>query len=528
MWYEPTKFMLSTSHYDKAKADRIVKFFNLLRHTKGKWAGKPFDLMEWQERALRDVYGIVKEDGNRQFKNVYIEIPKKNGKSELAAGIADYQLIADHEASPEVYGAACDRKQAGIVFDVARRMIQMEPELNKRCKPVLSQKRIVCYDNWGIYEALSSETCTKEGLNVSSLIFDEVHAQKDRKLYDVLTQGSGDAREQPLFFFITTAGNNRESICYELHCKARDILDGKKQDPTFYPVIYGLEDGDDWHDEKKWYQANPSLGKTIKIESVREHYQRALDNPAEENKFKQLRLNMWVSSTVAWIPEHVFDKGNKKIDLESLKGRECYGGLDLSSTSDITAFVLVFPPRNESEKYVVLPNFWLPKDQIDIRVRHDHVMYDKWAAQGLFNLTNGNVIDYLAVQKKIEELNTIYHIKEIAFDRWGAVQMSQNLEGAGFEVVQFGQGYASMSPPSKEFYKLLQEGKIIHGGNPVLRWMAGNAVVEQDAAENIKPNKKKSTEKIDGIVALIMALDRCIRHKQEEASVYDERGLVVL
>jgi phage terminase large subunit-like protein len=524
--YEPSPFMLPTSHYDKAKADRAVTFINNLSHTKGKWAGKRFDLLPWQEQIVRDLFGIVKEDGNRQFLTAYIEIPKKNGKSELAAAIALYLLYADNEASAEVYGAACDRNQASIVFDVAKQMVQMSRPLEKRSKIMGATKRIVNYSNAGFYQVLSAETGTKHGLNVSGLVFDEIHAQPNRHLYDVLTKGSGDAREQPLFFIITTAGTDRNSICYELHTKALDILNGRKKDTSFYPVVYGLSDEDDWNDEANWLKANPSLGHTIGIDRVREAYQQALDNPAEENVFKQLRLNMWTSSSVAWIPEHVYAKGNDPIQYESLKGRSCYAGLDLSSTSDITAFVLVFPPRFEEENYIVLPFFWLPEDTLELRCRRDHVLYDIWERQGYIKTTEGNVVHYGFIEKFIEDLSEIYHIKEIAYDRWNATQMVQNLEGMGMTMVPFGQGYKDMSPPSKELYKLMMEGKIQHGGHPVLKWMGQNVVMRQDPAGNIKPDKEKSVEKIDGIVALIMGLDRCIRHQTDEGSVYDERGIL--
>ncbi|HEM5202295.1 TPA: terminase large subunit [Streptococcus suis] len=524
--YEPSPFMLPTSHYDKVKADRAVTFINNLSHTKGKWAGKRFDLLPWQEQIVRDLFGIVKEDGNRQFLTAYIEIPKKNGKSELAAAIALYLLYADNEASAEVYGAACDRNQASIVFDVAKQMVQMSRPLEKRSKIMGATKRIVNYSNAGFYQVLSAETGTKHGLNVSGLVFDEIHAQPNRHLYDVLTKGSGDAREQPLFFIITTAGTDRNSICYELHTKALDILNGRKKDTSFYPVVYGLSDEDDWNDEANWRRANPSLGHTIGIDRVREAYQQALDNPAEENVFKQLRLNMWTSSSVAWIPEHVYAKGNDPIQYENLKGRSCYAGLDLSSTSDITAFVLVFPPRFEEENYIVLPYFWLPEDTLELRCRRDHVLYDVWERQGYIKTTEGNVVHYGFIEKFIEDLSEIYHIKEIAYDRWNATQMVQNLEGMGLTMVPFGQGYKDMSPPSKELYKLMMEGKIQHGGHPVLKWMGQNIVMRQDPAGNIKPDKEKSVEKIDGIVALIMGLDRCIRHQTDEGSVYDERGIL--
>lgn len=525
--YTPCRFMLPTSHYDKAKADRAVKFIQNLKHTKGKWDGKKFMLLPWQEQIVRDIFGIVRADGKRQFLTAYVEIPKKQGKSELAAAIALYLLYADGEASAEVYGAACDRNQASIVFDVAKQMVMKSPALMKRSKIAAATKRIVNYSNAGFYQVLSAETGTKHGLNVSGLVFDEIHAQPNRKLYDVLTKGSGDAREQPLFFIITTAGTDKQSICYELHTKALDIMNGRKNDSTFYPVVYGLEEGDDWNDEANWYKANPSLGHTIAIERVREAYKNALENPAEENVFKQLRLNMWTNSTVVWIPEHIYEKGNSPIDIDSLAGRDCYAGLDLASTSDITAFVLVFPPRSEDEKYIVLPFFWLPEDTLELRCRRDHVLYDVWERQGYIHTTEGNVIHYGFIERFIEDLGKKYHIKEIAYDRWNATQMVQNLEDEGFTMVPFGQGFKDMSPPSKELYKLLMEGSIIHGGNPVLKWMAQNVVMRTDPAGNIKPDKERSVEKIDGIVALIMGLDRCIRNGGETTSIYDERDMII-
>ena len=450
----------------------------------------------------------------------------KTHNSELAAAIALYLLYADNEPSAEVYGAACDRNQASIVFDVARQMVEMSPALMRRSKIRSAGKRIINYRNAGFYQVLSAETGTKHGLNVSGLVFDEIHAQPNRKLYDVLTKGSGDAREQPLFFIITTAGNDKNSICYELHTKALDLMAGRKKDATFYPVVYGLEHEEDWTDEANWYKANPSLGHTIQIDRVREAYRNAVENPAEENVFKQLRLNIWTSASIRWIPEQVYDKGSLPIDLDSLRGRMCYGGLDLSSTSDITALVLTFPPRSDDEKYILLPFFWLPEDTLELRCRRDHVLYDVWQKQGFIQTTEGNVIHYGFIEKFIERLGETYHIREIAYDRWNATQMVQNLEDMGFTMVPFGQGFKDMSPPSKELFKLLMEGNIIHGGNPVLKWMASNVVMRQDPAGNIKPDKEKSVEKIDGIVASIMALDRCIRNGTGSGSVYDERGVI--
>ncbi|WP_207663109.1 terminase large subunit [Mediterraneibacter gnavus] len=525
--YKPSQFMLPTSHYDKKKADRAVTFIENLCHTKGKWAGTPFWLLPWQEQLIRDIFGIVKPDGNRQFRTAFVEICKKVGKSELAAAVALYLLYADNEPSAEVYGAAADRQQASIVFDVAKQMVEMSPALMKRSKLMGATKRIVNYSNAGYYQVLSAEVGGKHGFSVSGLVFDEIHTQPNRQLYDVLTKGSSDARQNPLHFIITTAGNDRHSIAFELHTKAVDILEGRRVDPTFYPVVYGLKDDEDWEDEANWYKVNPSLGYTVDIERLRDACREAKQNPADEITFKWLRCNMWVSSTVAWIPDAIYMRGNEPIDMDALAGRDCYAGLDLSSTGDITALVLIFPPRDEEEKYVLLPYFWIPEETIPRRVKANSVPYDIWEKQGYIMSTEGNVIHYDFIEKFIMDLSEKYHILEIAVDRWNATQMIQNLEGEGFTIVPFGQGFSSMSAPTKEFYRLLMEGRIIHGGNPVLRWMAGNVVIDTDPAGNIKVTKAKSKEKIDGIVAAIMALDRCIRQEGQSGSVYDERGLLV-
>ena len=525
--YKPSQFMLPTSHYDKKKADRAVTFIENLCHTKGKWAGTPFWLLPWQEQLIRDIFGIVKPDGNRQFRTAFVEICKKVGKSELAAAVALYLLYADNEPSAEVYGAAADRQQASIVFDVAKQMVEMSPALMKRSKLMGATKRIVNYSNAGYYQVLSAEVGGKHGFSVSGLVFDEIHTQPNRQLYDVLTKGSSDARQNPLHFIITTAGNDRHSIAFELHTKAVDILEGRRVDPTFYPVVYGLKDDEDWEDEANWYKVNPSLGYTVDIERLRDAYREAKQNPADEITFKWLRCNMWVSSTVAWIPDAIYMRGNEPIDMDALAGRDCYAGLDLSSTGDITALVLIFPPRDEEEKYVLLPYFWIPEETIPRRVKANSVPYDIWEKQGYIMSTEGNVIHYDFIEKFIMDLSEKYHILEIAVDRWNATQMIQNLEGEGFTIVPFGQGFSSMSAPTKEFYRLLMEGRIIHGGNPVLRWMAGNVVIDTDPAGNIKVTNAKSKEKIDGIVAAIMALDRCIRQEGQSGSVYDERGLLV-
>ena len=527
--YKATRFMAKTSVYSKEMADYAVMFIESLTHTKGTWAGKPFELIDWQEQIIRDLFGVLKPNGYRQFNTAYIEIPKTMGKSELAAAVALLLCCGDGEERAEVYGCAADRQQATIVFDVAADMVRMCPALNRRVKILASQKRIIYEPTNSFYQVLSAEAYSKHGFNIHGVVFDELHTQPNRKLFDVMTKGSGDARMQPLYFLITTAGNDTNSICYEIHQKAQDILDGRKLDPTFYPVIYGAEATEDWTDPKVWKKANPSLGITVGIDKVEAACESAKQNPGEENSFRQLRLNQWVKQAIRWMPMDKWDACAFPVSEDDLEGRVCYGGLDLSSTTDITAFVLVFPPLDEDDKYVVLPYFWVPEDTMDLRVRRDHVPYDLWEKQGFLETTEGNVIHYGYIEKFIEGLGERFNIREIAFDRWGAVQMVQNLEGMGFTIVPFGQGFKDMSPPTKELMKLTLEKRIAHGGHPVLRWMMDNIFIRTDPAGNIKADKEKSTEKIDGAVATIMALDRAIRCGNDNgASVYDTRGILFI
>lgn len=515
--------------FDERKARRVVRFIEALRHTKGEFHGQPFRLLPWQEKIIRDVFGTVRDDdpSMRQYTTAYIEIPKKNGKSELGAAIALNMLINDDEWKAEVYSCASDRQQAAIVFDVAVDMVRQSPALMKRVKIIPSTRRMIYQPTGSIYQVLSSEVATKHGLNVSACIFDELHTQPTRALYDVMTQGSGDARKQPLWFLLTTAGTDRNSICWEVHQKALDILEGRKIDPRFYPVLFGLPDEADWTSEENWYRANPSLDHTITIDKVRDAFRKAQETPADENQFRQLRLNQWVKQSVRWMPMDKWDECGGVVDPYALEGRACYAGLDLSSTSDLTALVLVFPPTSEDEPYIALPFFWLPEETLSLRVRRDHVPYDQWAKRGFIQTTEGNVVHYGFIERFICELGEHYDIREIAHDRWNATMMVQTLEDDGFTMVPFGQGFKDMSPPTKELMRIVLEHKLCHGGHPVLRWNMDNAYVRTDPAGNLKLDKEKSTEKVDGAVALVMALDRAMKNQGGD-SVYNHRGLLIL
>jgi len=528
---------MSKGKIDKAAADRAVGFFEALKHTKGQWRGQPFKLFPWQRKIVRDVFGTLKADGTRQYKEVYIEIGKKNGKSEFGSGLALKLLCADDEPAPEVYSAAADRDQAAIVYNPARDMVEMSPSLSKRCRVIDSIRRIVNYQNGGFYRVLSTENRTKHGFNISGLIFDELHAQPNRDLFDVLTKYSGSARRQPLFVYLTTAGIDRNSICWEMHEKARQIINGTRNDPEFYAVIFAADEEDDWGDEKVWHKANPSLGKIIDIETVRSEHREAEQNPVEENLFRQLRLNQWVKSSLKPIPLKTWDDCAGKVDTEALKGQRCFAGLDLSSSIDLTALSLVFP--DDEGDYDILMRFWIPEETMREREKRDKVPYSTWVKKGLVIATPGNVIDYGYIEEELKSLRSMYNIKELAYDQWGAALLIQQLGDDGFVldekqartghplIVPFGQRYSWMSPATKELITLVLQKKLRHGGNPVLRWNIDNLVLQQDAAGNIKPDKAKAVQKIDGAVALIMALDRAVRHKNEP-SVYEDRGVLAL
>lgn len=501
--------------FDEDAAVRSVTFFEkYLFHIKGKWAGAPFLLMDWQKKIIRELFGWKIQDGTRKYRVAYIEIPRKNGKSTLAAGIALYLEFADKEFGAEIYSAAADRDQAAIVFETAKSMVEISPSLSKRAKPY---KRSIFYpDYMANYKVLSADAATKHGLNAHGVIFDELHAQKHRELWDVLTTSTG-SREQPLVVAITTAGYDKNTICGEQHDYAEQVLKGVIEDPAYYAFIAAADTDDDWKIEETWKKANPGYGITVTPGYLKREAKRAEHVPAYQNTFRRLHLDQWTKQSERWLDLAFWDKCSKKVNIKALKGKSCYCGLDLASSIDIAAFAKVF--SDEKGFFDILMRFWVPEENIRERSLRDKVPYDVWVRDGYIKATPGNVIDYSAIETDIKRDNEFYDIREIAFDRWGAVQMTQNLEAEGFTVVPFGQGFKSMSPPTKELLKLVMSRKVRHGGNPVLRWMADNMVVSTDPAENVKPDKKKSTERIDGMVALIMGLDRAIRQNEDETKV---------
>lgn len=504
-------------------------FETMLVHSKGEWAGDPFVLQPWQaEQIIKPLFGWKRADGTRRYRIAYVEIPRKNGKSTLAAGIALKLLTADDEPGAEVYSAAADREQAAIVFDEAKAMVEASPDLSDLCD--VYKRSIVVEDTLSKYRVLSRDAFTKHGLNAHGIVFDEVHAQPDRELWDVLLTSRG-ARRQPLVFAITTAGYDKESLCAELHDYAQKVLDGTVDDQEFFAFIAAADPHDDWQAEDTWRKANPGYGVTVKPEYMRAEAKRAGEMASYENTFKRLHLNIWTEQSVRWLQLETWDKGAQPVDIEELAGRVCYAGLDLASTVDLASLVLDFPDGEDPECHDVLAWFWIPRDNILRKIKTDGVRYDVWVNQGLITATDGNVIDYSAISLKLDELARRFDIKEVAYDRWGATELIQKLQEGGLDVIPFGQGFASMSPATKEFEKLLLSGRVRHGGNPVLRWMAGNVVVRQDPAGNLKPDKEKSKRKIDGIVAMIMAMDRATRKRDaEKESAYnsDDKEMIIL
>ena len=502
-----------------AGGERVVRFVNNLTHIKGEWAGQPFSLRQWQEDILRPLFGTLKADGLRRYRTCYVEIPRKNGKTELAATVALYMLLGDGEPGAEVYSAAVDREQASLVFNVAAQMIRNDRELTAQCEIIDSRRRIYHPRTNSFYCAIPAEAPGRHGYNASAVIYDELHAAPNRELYDVLATSTG-ARRQPLVFVITTAGWDRSSICYELHNYALRVRDGIIDDETFLPVLYAAPDDADWLDPDVWRSCNPALGDFRSLEEMQVAALRAKEIPGQQNVFRRLYLCQWTEQAERWLDMAVWDENDDAVDPEALEGQSCYAGLDLSTTQDITALELFFPAASGGGD--VVSYFWLPEENLRARVLRDHVPYDVWARQGLVRLTEGNVVDYDVIRADINTLGAQYDIREIAIDRWNSTQLQTQLMGDGFTVVPFGQGFASMTAPTKELQRLVLERRLRHGGHPVLRWMASNVAVRQDPAGNIKIDKAKSTERVDGMVALAMAVGRAMVQVDsvEEAGVF--------
>lgn len=521
-------------YFDQAAADRVIKFFKLTPHVKGEWAGTPIKLEPWQEFIITNIFAWKLPDGTRRFKTIYLEVARKNSKSTMLAAIGLYLTKYDNEAGAEIYSAATTRDQSKVVFDIAQSMVKKS---RLREQFTVYKNNIHDEGTASKFMPLSSDFNSLDGLNIHAALVDELHAHKTRDLYDVLDTGTG-ARRQPLMISITTAGHDKHSICREQHDYTEKVLDGLIDDDSFWGIIYCIdeEDKEDWQNEKIWIKANPNLGVSVKLRDLQDKAKKAAEVATRLNAFLQKHLNIWTESSTRWIMAPDWKACAFPFDEEKLKGRACYGGLDLSSTTDITAFKLIFPPADENEKFKILCRFWIPGDKIDVRVRRDRVPYDVWVRQGFIEATEGPTINYGFIIKQITKDAREYDLKEIVFDPWGSTMMIHTLHDMGFEeekvahaprhLIEFRQGFKSMSSPTKALETMVLNKEIAHNDNPVLAWMMANTVVKIDEAENFKPDKAESTERIDGIVALIMGISRAVRYEGE--SIYEERGVLTI
>lgn len=513
--------------FDEDVAHKLLKFFARCKHSKGEWAGQPLILEPWQQFVIGSLFAWKREDGLRRFRTGYIEVARKNGKTTaFLAATGLYLLLADGEPGAEIYSAATKRDQARISHAEATRMAKASPLIRKIVNIVRDNIHIM--DTASKFEPLGADSDTMDGLNVHGALIDEIHAHKTSGVWDVLETATG-SRRQPLTVAVTTAGYDRQSLCWNLHEYTEKVLTNTIQDDSWFGIIYTLDEDDEWEDEDVWVKANPNLGICKKRDDMRRLAEKAKEMPSRLNAFQRLHLNIWTQAETKWIPREHWDECGTAVDADGLRGRIAYGGLDLASTADIAAWVLVFPPQVEQEPYQVLCRFFIPEWAMHERTRKDRVPYEAWVRQGYIAATPGNVIDYDFILAQIDEDMQAYDIQEVAFDAWGASRIQTQLMELGGEdfLVQFYQGYKSMSPAMKELEKVILGHQLAHSNNPVLTWMADNLVVRQDPAGNIKPDKEKSTEKIDGMVALVMALDRSVRHEAPKRSVYEDRGLEV-
>lgn len=502
----------------ESQATRKVRLINLLTHTKGPFAGQPFALRPWQEhKIIRPLFKTRR--GRRVYRTCLLMMPRKNGKTELAAALAIDGLMFDGERGGEVYSAAADKDQAALVFNVAAQMIRNDPDLSGQCEILDSQKRIVHRKSGSFYRAISAEAYSKHGFNASRVIYDELHAAPTRELWDVLTSSTG-ARDQPLVIAISTAGYDRHSILWEVYAHAKKVLETPSLDPTFLPILFEAPADAEWTDEKVWRRANPALGDFRSLEEMRVAAARAKEIPAQENAFRRLYLNQWTEQAERWLALPAWDAClTAPEDRPALNGRPCYVGLDLSSTKDLTALVAVFP---DGDGFDVRAAFFVPADQIHERSRRDRVPYEQWVRDGVLTATPGPTVDYEAVRATVNAWGDLYDVRVLAYDPWNATDLMTRLEKQdGFPCVRMRQVVATMSAPTKSLEKAILGRTLRHDGHPVLRWNIGNVAVETDRNGNLSPSKKVSTERIDGVVALIMAVDAMDRNAATPPPSYE-------
>lgn len=508
----------------KAALHAINWFDENLKHVEGSSRGQPFMLRAWQAAIVGNLFGWKRKDEAgrivRRYRKCFVKVGRGNGKTPLASGIVLYGFFEDNEPGAQCYLAAGQREQAGILFRNAKGMVDQNPRLRAKVKIFGGDQHrsiVLIDDPLSFCKVIPADAAGQHGNMPHITVVDELHVQESRDLLDVVeTAMSKKTRSQPLLVMITTADFDRPSVCNEVDGEAHAVRDNKGKpldvgyDPSFLPVLYELEQETDWQDEATWPQANPNLDISVSRESLRSTVRKAIESPGRQNAVKRLHFCMKTGTDVAWIDLGEWDKCGDPVDEDSLRGRACFGGLDLSEKNDLTAWVLLFPPTDDDELYRILPRFWVPDGEADVRERRDRVPYRTWIDMGLIYPIPGRRILQDYIFKKIQEDATAFAIQEIAFDTWNASGIAEDLDNDGAKMVKFGQGYASMSEPSKELEAIVLTRRLAHANNPVLRWMAGNTMVKTDPAGNIKPDKEKSRERIDGIVATVMALGRAM------------------
>ena len=532
-------------YFDEAKAQKALKFISLLKLT-GDFHGQPFVPMEWFRQIVWDVYGTMNDLGVRMFRDVYVEIPKKNAKSQAGSSISTLHLFKKDEPQGQIYSVAGDRPQASIIFDMAVEMILQNKALEKRVRIQTANRRITNKETGTFYQVLSAEHDTKHGYSPTVVLFDELHVQPHRKLYDIMTRGSGLARKQPLRYTFTTAGEDpdRTSIAWEVHEKALNILkareadDKERDDPTWYPVIYGY-DGDDIYNEKNWKKANPGLGVTINIDDMRTLARQAKLHPADEKAFRWLNLNQWLTTRLTgWQPVELWDatvaSGWTRADLINTgKKLECYIGMDLSATTDLSALCVIFPPQGNYKKWRVLWDAFIPLENMEERIKTDRVPYDLWLADGWIHATPGNVIDYNYIERKVLEYANIWTIREIGADPSLATGLLQRLDEHGVKSVVVPQQYAHLTEPMNLIEVLMKKREIEHEAHPVGRWCFGNTSIHTNGNGQIKFVKETRgrttirTKRIDLTTAWINGMARAKFHSGS-SSVYNTRGILTI
>lgn len=517
--------------FDADSAAFVCDFLACLIVPDGKLVGQPFRLIDWQRQLLTQFYGELKADGERQYQYLYLEIPKKNGKSGLAAPLALYHTFADGELRGEVYCVAADRSNAGIVFDAAKQMLEDCPALKKRARVIDSMKVIIDRVSGTKMKVMSSEAYSKHGYKPSCVIFDELHAQRNRELWDIMTFGAGAARRQPVWIVLTTAGDDpdRSTIGWEIHEKAENILaaragdEDKEDNPIWLPVIYGY-DGEDIYNPDNWHKANPSIGITLSMEQIENEARDARQSEATQRKFRWLRLNQWIAiKSVGWMPLTVWDATVGKWTEDDLAGLECYLGLDLSATTDLSALTVLFPPQAGYDKWRFFSRAWIPMDKLRERERRDHMPFTKWVDAGQIIATEGDAVDYTAVEAEINAMRGKYRVLALGCDQWNSRMLTQRLMQSGLEVVEIGQSIAGMSPAMKDMEIIMRKGGMEHAPDPVARWCFGNVRCATDGNANIKPDKKRSIDRIDVTVASINAVALARLKQTIDVSVYEYR-----